>query len=125
MPCLTLAVGEASGTNRLMLSENRGIPNSDPYGCIEGRHLAVSQPGLYCLGFRVVDASTNGPGGEPIHAPSPLYRVYLQGGLTVTSLTRQGTAATVLFGGEATRTFYLERSMALGRQLPGKQWPDP
>jgi hypothetical protein len=79
----------------------------------------VSQAGLYCLGFRVVDTSTNGPDGGPIHSPSPLYRVYLQAGLTATSLTQQGNSAVVLFGGEATHTFYLERSLDLG---PSALW---
>jgi hypothetical protein len=113
-PCLSMPVGETGGTNRFVLSESQGAPGADPYGCIQGRHIAVNQPGLYCLGFRAVDSSTNGPGGGPIHVPSPLYQVYLQAGLTVTSLSPQGATATALFGGEAARTFYLERSLELG-----------
>jgi len=118
-PCFTVPVGEAAGTNRFVLSESQGAPGADPYGCIQGRRFAVSQPGLYCLGFRAVDCSANGPGGGPIHIPSPLYRVYLQAGLTTASLSRQGASASVLFGGEATRTFYLERSLELG---PSALW---
>ena len=113
-PDFSLATGEAVGTNRLVLSQNSGAPDTDPYGCIQGRHLAVNQPGLYCLGFRAVDTSTNGPAGSPIHAASPLYRLYLQAGLTIASLTRQGPAVTASYGGEPNRTFYLERSLALG-----------
>ncbi len=118
-PCFTVPVGEAAGTNRFVLSESQGAPGADPYGCIQGRRFAVSQPGLYCLGFRVADSSTNGPGGGPIHTPSPLYQVHFQAGLTLTSLSRQGASATALFGGEATRTFYLERSLELG---PSALW---
>jgi hypothetical protein len=113
-PCFRIPVGEAAGSNRFVLSECKGAPGEDPYGYIQGRRFAVSQPGLYCLGFRVVDSSTNGPGGIPIHTPSPLYQIYLQAGLTITSLVRQGTSTSALFGGEAARTFYLERSPALG-----------
>ena len=91
-----------------------GAPGTDPYGCIQGRHFTVNRPGLYCLGFRVVDTSTNGPAGAPIHSASPLYHVYLQAGLTVASLTREGPSATASYGSEPGRTFYLERSLALG-----------
>ena len=118
-PSFSLPVGEVAGTNRFELSESRGAPDADPYGFIEGRHLALSKPGLYCLGFRTVDCSTNGPGGGPIHTPSPLYRVYLQAGVTAASVSRQAGSATVLFGGEAARTFYLERSPVLG---PSAAW---
>jgi len=113
-PGFSLATGETAGTNRFVLSQNSGIPGTDPYGCIQGRHLTVNHPGLYCLGFRAVDTSTNGPAGAPIHAVSPLYHVYLQAGLTIASLTRGGASATASYGGEPGRTFYLERSLALG-----------
>ncbi len=118
LPAFRLAAGEAAGTNRLVLSQNCGAPGSDPYGCVQGRHLTLSQPGLYCLGFRVVDTSTNGTAGGPIHAPSLLYRVYLQAGLTVSSLTRDGQAMTVRFGGELGQRFFLERKSALGLSGP-------
>ncbi|MCX6921611.1 MAG: hypothetical protein NT154_00090 [Verrucomicrobia bacterium] len=118
-PRFSLPVGEAASTNRFVLSESQGAPGADPYGFIQGRRFAVSQPGLYSLGFRVVDTSTNGPGGGPIHAPSPVYQVYLQAGLTIASLARQGASTTALFGGEAARTFYLERSPMLG---PSASW---
>lgn len=118
-PRFSLPAGEVAGTNRFVLSQCTGAPGDDPYGLIAGRHFAVSQPGLYCLGFRVVDTSTNGPGGGPIHTSSPLYRVHLQAGLTIASLSRASGSARALFGGEATRTFYLERSSTLG---PSASW---
>jgi hypothetical protein len=118
-PCFTLATGEAAGTNRIAVSQTRGTPTADPYGCVWGRHLAVTRPGLYCLGFRVVDTSTNGPGGGPVHTSSPLYQVYLQAGQTIASLSRQGASATARFGGEPARTFCLERSLTLG---PSASW---
>ncbi|HYG36080.1 MAG TPA: hypothetical protein VEC99_14920, partial [Clostridia bacterium] len=113
-PCITLPTGEMSGAQRLHLSQNQGAPESDPYGAIAGRQFAVSQPGLYCLGFRLVDTSTNGPGGGAIHSPSPVYYVYLQAGLTIHSLTRQGNTVTALLGGVPGQSVYLERATTLG-----------
>jgi hypothetical protein len=118
-PSFSLRAGEVAATNRFVLTESDGAPDADPYGFIQGRHFAVSQPGLYCLGFRAVDNSTNGLGGGSIHTPSPLYQMYLQAGVTTAALSRQGGSATVLFGGEAARTFYLERSSVLG---PSAAW---
>ena len=114
-----MATGEESGTNRVTVSQTKGTPTADPYGCVPGRYIAVSRPGLYCLGFRAVDSSTNGPGGGPVHTPSPLYQVYLQAGLTITSLSRQAASVTALFGGEPGKTFYLERSPTVG---PAAEW---
>ena len=118
-PSFSLTTGEAAGTNRVVVSQTRGTPAADPYGCVPGRHIAANRPGLYCLAMRVVDTSTNGLGAGPIHTPSPLYHVYLQAGQTIASLSRQAASATVLFGGEPGKTFYLERSTTLG---PGADW---
>jgi hypothetical protein len=113
-PRFAIRVGETAGTNCIALSANSFAPDADPYGQIQGRHFALSQPGLYCLAFQVVDTSTNGCCGDPIHMPSPVYQIYLQAGLTLSGLVRQGTAAAALFGGEAGSSFYLESSPALG-----------
>lgn len=113
-PRFIVPAGETAGTNRFAISESQGIPGADPYGCISGRHYTVNEPGLYCLGFRVVDSSTNGPGGGPIHAPSEVYRVFLQAGLTIDWLGVRGNAITACFGGDPDKILYLERSTAAG-----------
>ena len=113
-PCVTLAAGQSAGTNSVPISQNQAAAGSDPFGAVIGRHWALTQPGLFCLGFRLIDISTNGPAGSPIHTPSPLYHVYLQAGQTITALSRTGGSATVQFGGELGRTFYLQRASALG-----------
>ena len=118
-PRFSLPSRTDSGTPRLQVSENGGAPDSDPYGRIPGRHFAASHPGLYCLGFRLVDSSTNGPGGGPIHAPSETYAVYLQAGLTVAWLTREGPSTTVGFGGDPGQSYYLDRASALD---PSSTW---
>jgi hypothetical protein len=117
-PRFTMPVGSAAAGCGFQLSQSDGMMSCDPYGCIEGRHFAVTQPGLYGLGFRVVDTSTNGPGGGPIHAPSELYYMYLQAGTVVNSVGRQGAAFTATFGGEAGKNFYLERCPLLGGSAP-------
>lgn len=117
-PRFRMPVGEVAGQNRIRLSENEGEPNADPYGNIPGRRLTVDQPGLYCLAFQVVDTSTNGPSGSPIHAASELYRAYLQAGLTINSLAKQGTTIKASFGGEPGASYYLERATFLEHQTP-------
>lgn len=73
-------VGTTDGTDLLIISENSGDPGSDPYGHIHGREFTTSLPGTYLVGFRVVDLSTNGPGGGPIHLPSDVLKVRFQAG---------------------------------------------
>jgi hypothetical protein len=112
-PRFSLPVGECGASYRVPLSQNQGEPGADPFGAIGGRQIAANRPGLYCLGFRLVDSSTNGPEGGPLHAESPLYFVYFQAGLTINTLARAGATATASFGGEPGRSYYLERSAEL------------
>jgi hypothetical protein len=118
-PRFNIAVGEQTGTNHFLLSDNRGQPGTDPCACLLGRHLTATKPGLYCLGFRLKDTSTNGPAGGPIHSPSDLYCIYLQAGLTINTTAFQGPALAASFGGEPGKSFYLERASALA---PGALW---
>ena len=119
MPSFSLPVGTSEGTNCFCISTNQGEPACDPYGDVQGRRFAVTEPGLYRLGFQLIDSSSNGPGGGPIHAPSEMCFVYLQAGRLINSTTIQGTTVAISFGGESGRNFYLERTTALG---PGAQW---
>ncbi len=112
-PAFTICAGDHGGTNRFLLTENPGGANADPYGAVEGRCFSLTTPGLYCLGFRVLDTSTNGAAGAPIHTPSPVYRVYLQAGLTIASLRHAGASTSTLFGGAPGANFYLERRSSL------------
>jgi hypothetical protein len=114
-PRFTVPVDERAGTNRFEVSQGGDAADCDPFGFVQGRHFTVTQPGLYTLGFRLVDISTNGPGGGPIHVPSTNYSVYLQAGATLHSLSPGGNAWTAGFGGVPGLRFYLERSSVLGR----------
>lgn len=117
-PRFTVRCGAAHCTNRFRLSENQGLPGSDPYGGLPGRRFSVNQAGLYAVGFRLLDSSTNGAAHGPVHTPSRVYWVYFQAGLTLAAQER-GAATTALFGGEPGKTFRLERTLVLG---PTAQW---
>lgn len=84
-PTLTIKSGEGGGTNIWRLTQADGSPETDPYGHIHGRRWTLTKPGLYVLGLRLLDLSTNGIGGDPIHAQSELLYTYVQGGVNVVS----------------------------------------
>jgi hypothetical protein len=104
----TLPVGTTDGTNLLALSESDGSPGADPYGHIHGRTFTASKPGLYTLGCRIVDTSTNGTDGGPIHTPSAVYYIYFQAGPTISSWSKDSNSFSVRFGTAAGITYYVE-----------------
>jgi hypothetical protein len=109
----TLPVGTANGTNLLALSESDGSPGADPYGHIHGRTFTATKPGLYTLGCRVLDTSSNGVGGGPIHTPSELSFFYFQAGLTISSWEMSSNSFALAFGTTAGKTYYVESSPGL------------
>lgn len=111
---LTLPVGTANGTNAFILSENDGSPGSDPYGHVHGRKFSVDIPGLYTVGFRLIDVSTNGPGGGPLHPPSDLFLMYFQAGTSIGFFDYSIAGNTVKFGTESGKSYYVEASGELG-----------
>ncbi len=82
----TVSTGLTNGTNHIVVSETDGSPGSDPYGHLHGRIYSVDQPGLYRVGFRYVDTSTNGLAGAPIHTPSDRFYLNFQADLTIAGL---------------------------------------
>jgi hypothetical protein len=106
-PTIVLAAG-TTGTNTYIVSENDGSPGSDPYGHIHGRRFTATTPGVYAVGFRAFDRSTNGAHGGPIHSPSDILKFYFQAGINIASLSRTGNVASVTFGAAGNRTFHLE-----------------
>ncbi len=112
-PMFTLPVGTNNGTNLLSLSESDGSPGTDPYGHVHGRTFTVTQPGLYTLGCRILDTSTNGVGGGPIHVPSGLYYFYFQAGLTISSWAINSNAFSLTFSTSAGKTYYVESTLSL------------
>lgn len=75
-PTISFAANEPTGNFRFELSEPLvpGDPGEDPWGHIHDRGWTATLAGVYEVTFRLVDISTNGPGGTPRHSPSPDYK---------------------------------------------------
>jgi hypothetical protein len=110
----TVPVGTSAGTHRFALSENDGSAGADPYGHIHGRKFSATLPGWYVLGIRLVDTGTNGPGGQPLHAPSDLTYFGFQAGVTIADVTPGEDRLRLRFGTEVDRTYFVESSPSLG-----------
>jgi hypothetical protein len=93
----TVPVGLTNGTNHIVVSETDGSPGSDPYGHIHGRIYSVNQPGLYRVGFRFFDTSTNGPGGGPIQAASDRFYLNLQADVTLAGIVAETNQINLTF----------------------------
>jgi hypothetical protein len=106
----SLPVGAASGSNYFIIGENRGQPGGDPYGHIHGRQVTTSAPGTYVVGFRVIDVSTNGAGGGPIHLPSDILEVRFQAGLKFESIQTYTNRVTTTFRSPPGISNLLERT---------------
>ena len=106
----SVPVGEIRGTNAFIISENDGTPGSDPYGHIHGREFTTSTAGLYTVGFRLIDVSTNGIGGGPMHSPSAVLPIYFQAGPVIESIVRAPNGIRVQFRSAPGVTNVLEAS---------------
>lgn len=113
--CLTFSVptGVTNGANTFLLSQNLGLPGDDPYGHCHGRRYTASKPGLHTVGVQIVDVSSNGPAGGPIHTPSPIYYLHWQAGITIANLARTNQRSTATFGTRNGSTYWLEAADGL------------
>ena len=112
IPTHSVAPGETS-TNLFPLTESDGSLGSDPYGHIHGRRFTATKAGLYKIGFKAWDTSTNGEGGAPIHRPSDELPVTFQAGINIVQIARTGLVSSVRYGALAGRTFTLEHTTNL------------
>lgn len=106
----SVPVGTTGGTSSFVVSENDGAPGSDPYGHIHGREFTATTAGLYTVGFRLIDVSTNGPGGGPLHAPSSVLSMYFQAGPTIETIQAATNGMRVFFRSAPGVTNVLEAS---------------
>ncbi len=112
-PTFAMAVGSTPSNYVLNLSDpsiGAGAPGADPYGHIHGRRHAVDKPGTYTLGIQVLDSSTNGPGGGPIHTNSGLYLLNYQAGESISSVTPGSNGVDVKFPTRAGSSYYVQAS---------------
>ncbi len=106
----SVPVGTTGGTSSFVISENDGAPGSDPYGHIHGREFTATTAGLYTVGFRLVDVSTNGHGGGPLHAPSSVLSMFFQAGPTIETIQAATNGMRVFFRSAPGVTNVLEAS---------------
>lgn len=111
-------VGTTDSTHAFVISENDGAPGADPYGHIHGREFTTTLPGLYTVGFRLIDLSTQGPGGGPLHSPSAILSMYFEAGPTLESVEKIPEGARVRFRSAPGVTNVLEATDSLN----GGEW---
>lgn len=113
-PRFTIKAGETSGTNAFALSESDAAEGLDPFGHVHGRRFTATVAGLYTVGFRIVDASTRGAGGAPIHQPSDLFHLHFQAGTTIWKWERRSNGMEVVFGALLRLNYFLDAADSLG-----------
>ena len=104
-PKIIVPVG-GTNTNTFFLSNSAGAPGADPFGHIHGRRMSLNKPGLYKVGFKAFDISTNGAGGGPIHTPSDELLINFQAGLSLT--TSRSNGLNITYGSVAGRNNIIE-----------------
>jgi hypothetical protein len=118
-PTIALLKGVAS-TNLFPISENAGAPaGSDPYGHIHGRRFTATTPGVYTVAFKIVDTSSNGSNGGPIHTESDWLPIYFQAGIISSLLSTTNGVSTVQYGSLTNNMFSLEYATNLS---PSTSW---
>jgi hypothetical protein len=116
-PQLVIPVGTTNGAFRYELSDaslGAGQPGNDPFGHIHGRRFALDKPGIYEVGFRVVDISTNGVGGGPIHTPSDVLPIMFQSGINIAAIEPQEDRVRIRFGSMTNFLWQIESIESLG-----------
>ena len=76
----SLPANQATGNPRFVISEGIDATGEDPQGHIHGRAWTADKPGDYVVGLRLVDLSSNRPGGGPWHSPSAVYHLHFSAG---------------------------------------------
>ena len=118
---LDLPVGPVVGDQKIPITEGEGALGSDPFGHIHGRQFWVNRPGIFTATVRLVDTSTNGPGGGPIHTPSAPLSIYFQADDTVQIVYTSGVGAELMFAVRELEIVALESSPQLGA---GAEWTE-
>jgi hypothetical protein len=118
VPTISVKVGATSST-LFRLSESDGSPDSDPYGHIHGRRMTLTKAGIYKVGFRAVDTSTNGPNGGPVHAPSDVLITFFEAGVNIAFIEPDVDHTHINFVAPLGDTWQVEASNLLG---PDSVW---
>jgi hypothetical protein len=122
-PTVSIPAGTTNAGFRFALSEaslGAGEPDGDPYGHIHGRRFTVTKPGLYTVGFRAHDTSSNGADGGPIHTSSDIQLIQFQGGVVLARLEQSETTITITLGAMAGHDWQLQATDS----LPSANWQE-
>ena len=109
----SIPVGTINGTQSILLSQNGGEPDADPFGHIHGRAFSAPRPGLYVVMLQGYDASNNGANGNPVHAASETLPMYFQAGTTIAEISRTEATTTLTFATALGRTYYVQATTNL------------
>ena len=85
----SVPVPSTGDTNRILLTQAANTLSNDPYGYIQNRVFGFSEAGLYKLTWRLIDTSTNGPGGTPLNTNSAPFALYYQADCTISGITSE------------------------------------
>lgn len=78
IPAEPLDPSDPQASGIFHLSQGYDGPEEDPAGHIHLRSWTADQPGDYFITFRLLDTSTNRPGGAPWHTPSKDYILHFR-----------------------------------------------
>ncbi|MGV3772685.1 MAG: hypothetical protein ACO1QB_07270 [Verrucomicrobiales bacterium] len=110
-PTYSLPVGISDAQKFFEVSDaaiGAGQPGADPFGHIHGRRFTVTKPGIYTVGFRAHDQSTNGSEEGSIHQSSEVATVRFQGGHNLLNVMVADGQAHVSYVATAGFTWQLE-----------------
>jgi hypothetical protein len=106
-----IPTGTSEASYRFELSEaalGAGEPGGDAFGHIHGRRFSATKPGLYTVGFRALDVSTNGTAGGAIHIASDVLLVNFQAGINLLSVVIDSGMAHIRVAAPAGYVWQLE-----------------
>ena len=85
-PTHSIPAGTENGEFQFEISDaelGAGRPGADAFGHIHGRRFTATRAGLYTVGFRAIDTSTNGDANGAIHSPSEVLYIQFQAGVNI------------------------------------------
>ena len=116
-PTFSVTAG-MTATNTWKLSENNGVAGTDPYGHFHGRRFTATKPGIYTVGFRAWDFSTNGVAGGAMHSASEVLKIYFQAGICIANVEPDVDHTHITFGAKAGYNWQVQYASS----LPATNW---
>jgi hypothetical protein len=110
-PAVSVPTGTTNAGFRFEVSEaalGAGQSDGDAFGHIHGRRFTATAPGLYTIGFRAYDLSTNGPNGGPLQTPSGAQLINFQAGVVLTQIEPDVSHVHITFGAMAGFSWQLQ-----------------